>query len=110
MVILILILMNVQFLRDVVSSFEKGWNSQNHSSSDFRKPMKNLLHSKIFNCLHLGKFSPTPNGIWKKPELFICMTRGFLKKITKVKITFVYMLGTIMIKKSLEQTMKHKIA
>ena len=50
------------------------------------------------------------NGIWKKPELFICMTRGFLKKITKVKSTFVYMLRTIMIKNSLEQTMKHKIA
>ena len=66
MVILMLILMNVQFLRDVVSSFEKGWNSQNHSSSDSRKPMKNLLHSKIFNCIHLAKFSPTPKWYLEK--------------------------------------------
>ena len=99
---LILILINVQFLRNFVFSFEKSWNSQNHSLSDSQNPMKNVFHSKIFNCLHLGKFSSTLNGIWEKPELLICATRGFLKKITKVKITFVYLLRTIMIKKILK--------
>ena len=34
-VMLILILINVQYLQNVVFSFEKGLNGQNHSSSDF---------------------------------------------------------------------------
>ena len=49
-----------------------------------------------------GNFHLPLNGIWEKPELLICTTRGFLKKITKVKITFVYLLRTIMIKKILK--------
>ena len=37
-VILILILINVQFLQNVVSSFEKGSRGQNHSLSDSHHP------------------------------------------------------------------------
>ena len=41
---LILILMDVQFLENVISSFQKGWNGQNHSSSDFDQPVKKFPH------------------------------------------------------------------
>ena len=37
---LILILINVQYLQKVAFSFEKGLNSQNHSSSGFDYPIK----------------------------------------------------------------------
>ena len=57
---LILILINVQCLENVVFSFEKGSNSQKHSSSDSHNPIKNFLYSKIWNCHHLGEFPSTP--------------------------------------------------
>ena len=44
---LILILINVHWLQKVVSSFEKGSNSQNHSSSDSHNPIKNFSYRKI---------------------------------------------------------------
>ena len=48
-VMIILILINVQDLQNVVFSFEKDSNGQNHSLSDFYHPIKNPL-SKI-SCL-----------------------------------------------------------
>ena len=54
--VLVLILINVQCLQNVVFSFEKGSNSQNHSLSVSQKPIKNFLYSEICNCPHLGKF------------------------------------------------------
>ena len=110
MVKLILILVNVQFLRNVVSSFEKGGIVKITPRQIPESQWKISSTAKFSIAFTWGNFHLPLNGIWKKPELFICMTRGFLKKITKVKITFVYMLRTIMIKKSLEQTMKHKTA
>ena len=37
---LILILIDVQYLQKAVFSFEKGSNGQNHSSSGFHHPVK----------------------------------------------------------------------
>ena len=42
----ILILINVQYLQNVVFSFEKGLNGQNYSSSDFHHLIKKS-HTKI---------------------------------------------------------------
>ena len=49
-VMLILILIDVQYLQNIVFSFEKGSNSQNHSSSDShhlikKSPQKNVTFS-----------------------------------------------------------------
>ena len=59
-VMLILISINVQCLQNVLFSFEKGSNSQDHSSSDSHNPIKIFLYSKICNCTNLGEFPPTP--------------------------------------------------
>ena len=39
---LVMILIDVQYLQDVVLSFEKGWNGQIHSSSDSHHSKKNI--------------------------------------------------------------------
>ena len=57
---LILISINVQCLQNVVFSFEKGSNSQDHSLSDSHNPIKKFLYSKTFDCPHLREFPPTP--------------------------------------------------
>ena len=46
---LILTLTDVQYLHNVVFSFEKGSNGQNHYSSDFHNPIKHFpsLHPLI---------------------------------------------------------------
>ena len=41
---LILILINVQYLQKIVFSFEKGSNGQNHSSSGSHYPIKKSPH------------------------------------------------------------------
>ena len=46
-VMLILILNNVQYLHNVISSFEKGSNGQNHSSSDSQHPLKQSIRAKF---------------------------------------------------------------
>ena len=46
-VMLILILIDVQYLQNVVFRFEKGSNVQIHSSSDSNHPIKNV--SRIFH-------------------------------------------------------------
>ena len=48
---LILVLIDVQYIQNVVSSFEKGSNGQNHSSSDSHHPITNTP-SKICVFLH----------------------------------------------------------
>ena len=53
----ILILIDVQYLQKVVFSFEKDLNDQNHSSSGSRHPIK---------IPPVGGFPPpTLNAIWK---------------------------------------------
>ena len=59
-VILTLTSINVQCSQNVVFSFEKGSNSQDHSSSDYHNPIKIFLYGKNFNCPLLGKFPLTP--------------------------------------------------
>ena len=49
---LILILIDIQYSQKAVSSFEKGLNHQNHSSSGSIYPEKNSLPSKISDSLH----------------------------------------------------------
>ena len=50
---LILILLDAQYLQKVIFSFEKGLNSQNHSSSGSQHPIKKFTPVK---------FSNPPNG------------------------------------------------
>ena len=59
-VILALSSINVPCLQQIVFSFEKSPNSQDHSSSDSQNQIKNFLYSKIFNSPHLEKFPLTP--------------------------------------------------
>ena len=54
---LILILINGQYLQNVVFSFEKGSNSQNHSSSNSHYLIKEILPAKFLN--------PLFNATWK---------------------------------------------
>ena len=70
-VMLILILISVQYLKNVVFYFEKGLNGQNHPLSDSHHPIKNLSP---------GKSIPLPrDAVWntldKEPSLltFICL-------------------------------------
>ena len=49
---LILILIDVHYSQKAVSSFEKGSNCQNYSSSSSLYPVKKSHHSKIPNSLH----------------------------------------------------------
>ena len=46
---LILILLDAQYLQKVIFSFEKGLNSQNHSSSGSRHPIKKFTPVKFSN-------------------------------------------------------------
>ena len=48
---LILVLIDVQYLRNVVFSFEKGLNGQIYSSSDSHYLIKKLPPAKILNPL-----------------------------------------------------------
>ena len=58
-VMLILILINVQYLQKVVFSFDKESNSQNSSFLGSHHPIKIYLRSKISHSPHLEK-SPHP--------------------------------------------------
>ena len=57
---LILILIDVQYLQKAAFNFEKGSNSQNHSSSGSYHLVKNFLTSKISN-------SPIPYHYLENP-------------------------------------------
>ena len=56
---LILILMNVKYLQNVVFSFEKGLNGQNHSSSGSHHPIEKSPPAKFLIPYHWGDL-PTP--------------------------------------------------
>ena len=61
-VMLILILINIQDSEKAVSSFEKGWNWQNHSSSTPLPPVKCLILSTPLGKIYL---LPPLTIIWK---------------------------------------------
>ena len=58
---LVLILTDVKYLQNVAFSFEKSWNSRNHSS-DSHQLIKNSLPSKISHH--------APTQIWEGGGLF----------------------------------------
>ena len=90
-------------------ALKKGSSSQNCSSSYFHNPIKNFFYSKICNCPQLGEYPHTHQRYLVKPLIaHLHHKRIFEKKMAKVKITFVYLLSAILLKKSLEQIMKHK--
>ena len=85
---LILISINVQCLQNVVFSFEKGSNSQDHSLSDSQNPIKNFFYGKIFNCSYLGE-SPTPEHYLVKTWIsHLHHKRIFGKKWLRLKLPF----------------------
>ena len=49
---LILILIDVQYLQKIVFSFGKGLNDQNHSSSGSQHLIKKIPHQKLFGRTH----------------------------------------------------------
>ena len=51
---LLLILIDVQYLQNAIFSFEIGLNCQNHSSSDSFHPEKKIPPSNISDSLPLG--------------------------------------------------------
>ena len=64
LVILILISINVQCLQNVVFSFEKGSNSQDHSSSDSHNPIKVSFIAKFLIALTWENSHLPLNTIW----------------------------------------------
>ena len=85
---LILILIDVQYLHKAAFSFEKGSNCQNHSSSGSLHMVKQsphpLLPSKISDFPHWGN-CPTHTAIWKTLQKVLT---GFLKKIIQANVLF----------------------
>ena len=63
---LILILIDVQYLQNVVFNCEKGSNGQDHSSSVSHHKIKKNPSSK-FPHLHSGGISPYPLTLFEKP-------------------------------------------
>ena len=61
---LILILMNVKYLQNVVFSFEKGLNGQNHSSSGSHNSIEKSPPAK-FPISPTGVICPPLNTFWK---------------------------------------------
>ena len=82
---------NGQYLQNVAFSFEKCLNIQPNK--------KNSFIAKSGIALTWGNFYLPLDCICKKPELSIYTTKDFWRKMIKVKITFVYLLCTIMLKK-----------
>ena len=68
---LILILINVQYLQKVFFSFEKDLNGQNHFSSGSRQPIKKLPAAKFRILPPTGGDSPHPLTLFGNP-VFIC--------------------------------------
>ena len=67
-VMLILVLMDVQYLQNVVI-FQKGSNCQMHFSLDSNHPIKKSPHPSKIYFPHVGGISPAPlNTIWKTLE------------------------------------------
>ena len=65
-VIPILIFINVQYLQNVIFSFEKGSNSQNHSTLGSHQPIKKIpLHKFPIPPSLVGDTSQSLDAIWK---------------------------------------------
>ena len=62
---LILILIDIQYLQNVVLSFEKGLNGQNHSSSGSHHHINLIPQTKLLIPPLGEKFPPPINAIWK---------------------------------------------
>ena len=60
---LIMILINVQYLHSVVFSFKKGWNGEIHSFSDSYHPI--YLKKTKFSIPPTGGNSPSLSNTWK---------------------------------------------
>ena len=59
-----LILIDIQYSQKANSSFEKGLNCQNHSSSSFLHPVKKFPTSKISDSPHhTGENLPPPHPV-----------------------------------------------
>ena len=83
---LILALINAQYLQSVVFTFEKSSNGQNCSSSDSQYPVKNSPQAK-FLISPLLKESPHPLTLFEKPWYEgISKESGILKVNTINKI------------------------
>ena len=68
---LILILIDVQYLQNVNFSFENGLNGKNHSSSGSYQSIKKILPQQKFPSLHWGDFPLPPfntisKTLWKE--------------------------------------------
>ena len=62
---LILIFIDVQYIQNVVFSFQKGSNGLNDSSLDFYHPSKKIPPAKFF--VSFGEFLPYPLTLFVKP-------------------------------------------
>ena len=71
-VMLILILIVAQYSQKAVCSFEKGFHRQNHSSSGFPHPVKQIPPVKFLIPPLVGyPPPPTLTTIWKAPYIYI---------------------------------------
>ena len=70
-VMLSFVLINVQYLQNVVFSFEKGLNGQVYSSSDSNHLIKKNPPSKISHSPYLGDPPPQLNTIWKILQILL---------------------------------------
>ena len=69
---LILILIVAQYSQKAVCSFEKGFHRQNHSSSGFPHPVKQIPPVKFLIPPLVGyPPPPTHTTIWKAPYIYI---------------------------------------
>ena len=77
---LILILIDIQYTQNVVFSFEKGSNGQNHSSSVYYHLIKNIPQQN-FSFPPVGGFPPTLFGkTWKQMLLNVMISSGCANK------------------------------
>ena len=83
---LTLILIDDQYVQNVVLSFEKSPNSQNHSSSDSHHLTKKILSAKF----------PILPTVLKHPNCPFAPKENFLRKLPNLSITYVCLLSSIM--------------
>ena len=89
-----LILVDVQYLRNVVFCFEKGLNGQKHSSSDFKHPVEKSPPAKFLIPPNWGNFPPVINAIWKTLLLINISTYINLQFINLVRTRIANMMQT----------------
>ena len=95
---LILILMDVQYLQNVVFRFKKGSNGQNHSSFDFHNPIKNFTLGKISITHWRGGFLLLLKGNLENPVL--CKSHYKFKIVyliyLSVRLEGLYIMGLLL--------------